>query len=109
TLEQELGSGWAEGIHPDDREFCLGKVDLAIRMRAELRLTYRMCGADGRYQTIEVVAQPWSDEEGHCRGYLRSVFLLHRDQAMAEAARRLSLLSNRERQVLELVAQGWAT
>src|SRR5579884_1937820 len=23
TLEQELGNGWAEGLHPDDRDLCI--------------------------------------------------------------------------------------
>jgi len=109
TLEQELGTGWVEGIHPDDREVCQRKVELALRMRSALRLTYRVSSADGSYRTIEDIGHPWSDRDGNFRGYLGSAALLHCDQTMADAARRLSFLSSRERQVLELVAQGWAT
>ena len=30
TLRQELGRGWTEGVHPEDREACLATYDASF-------------------------------------------------------------------------------
>ncbi len=41
TLEQELGTGWTEGIHPDDHERCLTPYHAAFLVRAPFQAEYR--------------------------------------------------------------------
>ena len=45
-VEQELGRGWEEGLHPDDRESYLAAFDA----RRDCRLQYRLRRADGEYR-----------------------------------------------------------
>ena len=42
TLEEELGNGWAEGLHPDDRDLCLETYLKAFSTRTPYRLQYRV-------------------------------------------------------------------
>src|SRR5262249_36492430 len=49
TLEEELGNGWTEGIHPDDRDLCLETYLKAFSARQPFRMQYRMSRAGGDY------------------------------------------------------------
>ncbi|PWU01164.1 MAG: hypothetical protein C5B51_23385 [Terriglobia bacterium] len=109
TLAQELGYGWADGIHPEDRARCERAVAMAIRSRSTIRLTYRVRSCRGTYHVIDDVGRPWYDPDGLFRGYLGAATMIYDDAITPDAAQRLSMLSVRERQVLELVAHGWAT
>ena len=53
TLEQELGNGWAENIHPDDYQRCMDTYLEAFHARRNLKLELRLRRADGDYRWIE--------------------------------------------------------
>ena len=42
TMEQELGRGWMEGIHPDDQQRCSDHLASAYAARGECRMEYRL-------------------------------------------------------------------
>jgi two-component system, cell cycle sensor histidine kinase and response regulator CckA len=52
SLEQELGRGWVDGLHPDDRESCLATQSLAFDARRDYRLECRLRRADGEYRWV---------------------------------------------------------
>jgi PAS domain S-box-containing protein len=122
TLEQELGSGWSDGLHPDDRERALDEYASAFEARRELRREYRLRRADGEYRWILDTAVPRFTSSGELGGYIGScIDLTERRQAeeeralllaQAQAANRakdefLSILSHELRTPLNAIL-GWS-
>ena len=42
TLEEELGNGWTEGLHPDDRDLCVESYLKSFSSRSPFRMQYRL-------------------------------------------------------------------
>jgi two-component system, LuxR family, sensor kinase FixL len=72
TLGQELGEGWLDGVHPDDREACRrGYLD-ALAVRRAFTLGYRLRRADGVYRDVIDNGTPRFDADGTFQGYVGS-------------------------------------
>lgn len=72
TLEQESGSGWLEGVHPDDRGRALEVTARALVAREPFELELRLRRADGEYRWILDRAVP---QHGPDRSFLGHVGL----------------------------------
>jgi diguanylate cyclase (GGDEF)-like protein/PAS domain S-box-containing protein len=70
TLEQELGSGWTEGIHPDDLDRCLRPYQAAVLTHAPFQAEYRHRNASGEYRWLLNQGSPRFDSEGTFLGYV---------------------------------------
>ena len=113
TLEEESGNGWAEGVHPDDRDLCLETYLKAFTARQPFRVQYRMRRANGEFAWVEDSGLPRT-EEGAFAGFVgTAVDISDRRRRMFtpdEASVRLVFaLTERERQVLVLIAAGKST
>jgi PAS domain S-box-containing protein len=71
-MAQELGSGWMEGVHPDDYERCLELYIGRIEVRQEFRMQYRLRRHDGAYRWIDGAEIPRFTQDGTLLGYIGS-------------------------------------
>jgi PAS domain S-box-containing protein len=72
TLAQELGTGWAEGVHPEERARCLQVYATAFDARQAFDMEYRLRRADGAYRWIEDRGIPRISPTGQFLGYIGS-------------------------------------
>jgi PAS domain S-box-containing protein len=72
TMEQELGSGWTEGVHPADMARCLSTYATAFDGREEFSMEYRLRRHDGVYRWVLDNGRPYASLEGIFRGYFGS-------------------------------------
>ena len=72
TLDQELGRGWLEGLHPDDRESSMDAYSVAFDARRDCRLEYRLRRADGEYRRVLWTGVPLHQSGGVFVGYVSS-------------------------------------
>jgi PAS domain S-box-containing protein len=93
ALEQELGVGWTETIHPDDLERAGGTCQEAFDKREEFRMEFRMRRRDGEYRWVLDHGVPRYGAEGEFLGYIGSCIDVHerkqaeeRDRFLAEAS-----------------------
>jgi PAS domain S-box-containing protein len=110
TSQQDLGWGWTEGIHPEDGDRCLREYRGAFAGRRAFHLGYRISTANGSYYQIEQSGHLWFESSGQPGGYVgRLVVLSAKEERIRSTVRELAILSARERQVLQLIASGYAT
>jgi PAS domain S-box-containing protein len=72
SLEQELGDGWSDGVHPDDRDRCLATYVSAFEAREPFRIEYRLRRFDGEYRSVMDVGTPRRRPGGAFAGYVGS-------------------------------------
>lgn len=87
TMEQEIGDGWAEGVHPDDYERCLRTYVDAFDRREPFTMEYRLRRADGRYGWIVDQAVPLWGGDREFRGYIGAYVDITDRQQMEDALR----------------------
>src|SRR5215467_3752609 len=93
SIEQELGNGWAEGVHQDDFKRCLEVYTTAFDARQPFVMQYRLRRNDGEYRWISDQGVPRYDPQGRFAGYIGSCVditeLVNKDQALQESEERM--------------------
>ena len=85
SMEQELGNGWAEGVHIEDLERCLGIYSSAFDARVEFEMEYRLRRFDGEYRWIVDLGVPRFESDGTFCGYIGSCVDIT-DRKLSQAA-----------------------
>ena len=95
SIEQELGNGWAEGVHPDDLQKCLEVYTEAFDARQPFVMQYRLRRNDGEYRWLSDQGVARHDAQGGFAGYIGSCVditeLMTQQEALHEFEERVVL------------------
>src|SRR5215470_7761467 len=95
SLEQEMGNGWAEGVHRKDLQKCLKTYTEAFDARKPFVMQYRLRRSDGEYRWISDDGVPRYDVDGVFAGYIGSCVdvtdLLRQQRALHQFEERVAL------------------
>ncbi len=61
---EQLGHGWLEQIHPDDRESMIAAWNRAVREKSSFDMEARIRGSDGNYRWFKALGLPLRSAEG---------------------------------------------
>lgn len=93
SIESELGSGWAEGVHAEDLKDCLKTYEQSFDKRVTFKMQYRLRRHDGEYRWVLDTGVPRFNEDGSFAGYIGScIDVTERrtaEEALASVGRRL--------------------
>lgn len=92
TMAEELGYGWAGGVHPDDFDRCVAIYGAAFDRREVFEMEYRLRRADGEYRWIFDRGVPFHHDDGSFAGYIGSCVDIHEDVEGRAAKARLAEL-----------------
>jgi PAS domain S-box-containing protein len=72
TLQQELGRGWTEGIHPDDHDATSAAFAAHSARREPFRIEFRLRRHDGTWRCMLSAGVPREDQLGRLVSYIGS-------------------------------------
>jgi diguanylate cyclase (GGDEF)-like protein/PAS domain S-box-containing protein len=73
SMEEALGDGWQNAIHPDDRQRCIAAWRNAVANNHPFVSEYRFLHKDGTNLTVLANANQLKDDEGNIRGFIGSI------------------------------------
>jgi len=95
TIQQEMGNGWAEGVHPDDLQKCLEVYTQAFDARQPFVMQYRLRRNDGEYRWVSDQGVARHTAQGGFAGYIGSCVdvteLMRKEEALREFEERVVL------------------
>ena len=103
SLEEELGNGWAEGVHADDLQNCLDTYTQLFERREKFRMQYRLRRYDGEYCWILDVGVPRLNPDRSFAGYIGIAVDVTERKEAEEALREFNRAL--EKQTVELQAR----
>jgi len=89
TLEQELGNGWAEGVHREDFDHCLEVYANSFDARQEFTIEYRLRRRDGEYCWVLDNGVPRFETDGTFLGYIGSAIEISERKQAEQRVRRV--------------------
>ncbi|MEG4942351.1 PAS domain S-box protein [Microcoleus sp. F4-D5] len=85
TVEEVVGFGWLNAMHPDDRERTAQVWMEAVQNKSLYNIEYRIRAADGNYRYFQGRAVPILNEDGSLREWVGTCTDIH-DRKLAEIA-----------------------
>jgi two-component system, cell cycle sensor histidine kinase and response regulator CckA len=86
SIDQELGSGWASGVHPDDLDRCLATYSSSFDARCAFQVEYRLRRFDGDYRWVLDNSTPLY-RDGEFAGFIGSCIDVTNQKLMADRLR----------------------
>jgi PAS domain S-box-containing protein len=102
TMEQEIGNGWSEGVHPADFQPCIDYYRSSFDARRTYTMEYRLKRADGQYRWLVANGIPRFGAKGDFLGYIGTCVDIsehkQNEHALQHLTARLFTLQDEERQ-----------
>jgi len=90
SLQQELGGGWAEGIHADDAKRARLTFESAFQSRKAFETEFRLRRYDGAYRHVLSSGRPFFDLEGKYAGFVGTCLDITEQKGVEEKLRDMS-------------------
>ena len=87
ALDQELGDGWTDGVHADDRPRVLQSFGEAFDARRPVAAEYRLRRHDGAYRWVLAHGVPLTGPDGAFAGFIGSAIDITGHKELEEALR----------------------
>ena len=108
SLDDERGSGWFNGIHPEDLERCVGIFHASFDAREPFNMDLRLQRYDASYRWVQATGVPRHAPDGSFHGYTGSCLDIHErkelEERLAERTRALRLADRRKDEFLAMLA-----
>jgi PAS domain S-box-containing protein len=108
TMDEERGSGWLWGVHPEDLERCSGIFHASFEARQPFTMDFRLKRHDGSYRWVLANGVPRCSADGSFHGYTGSCLDIHErkelEERLAERTRALRLADRRKDEFLAMLA-----
>ncbi|WP_409267965.1 ATP-binding protein [Massilia sp. BHUDP2] len=93
-VEQDLGRGWLENVHPDDLQRTVSAYIEAAQARVPFALDFRLRRRDGVYRWVIDSGVPRVDEQGRPNGYVGTVIDVHERKTLQKRFERVAQAGN---------------
>jgi PAS domain S-box-containing protein len=90
SITDELGEGWASGVHPDDLESCLKVYSASFDARVDFEMEYRLRRFDGEYRWGVDFGIPRFETDGTFCGFIGSCVDITERKSAADSLQALS-------------------
>jgi diguanylate cyclase (GGDEF)-like protein/PAS domain S-box-containing protein len=85
SIQQEIGKGWLETIHPDDLDICLKIYSEHFEQRKPFTFEYRLRRSNGEFRWMLDAGQPRYDEHGNFMGYIYAALDISEQKTLLDA------------------------
>ena len=108
SVEKEMGQGWTQGVHADDRGRCIDTYCRCFDARQAFSVDYRLLRWDRQYRWVLDNGSPRYAANGTFAGYIGSCLDIHDrkqlEQRASEQARELQDTDRRKDEFLAMLA-----
>ena len=101
-MEQEQGTGWAGGVHPDDLDNCVSIYLDAFHAQRPFEMEYRLRHHSGEFRLIADKGIPLRSPAGEFSGYVGFCFDLSQHKRTEERLRASEMLLREAQEVAQL-------
>lgn len=90
TPQQDLGNGWLDNIHPDDRDYVEASFGAARAAGAPYSVDFRLRRADGSFCWCIDAGMPRIGDDGQAVGFVGTVIDIHARKVLQERFERVA-------------------
>ncbi|MBP7283192.1 MAG: PAS domain S-box protein [Leptospiraceae bacterium] len=72
TMEEEIGTGWIQSVHPDDLNFCVSTYMESFQRKQSFEMEYRLKRYDGEFRWLLDRGVPFITSNGEFSGFIGS-------------------------------------